>query len=108
MPKTLTPITCRNAKAGDKRREIPDGGCSGLYLVVQPSGAKSWCTRFRFRGAPRKLTLGPFLADGQHGADAEPKLGAPLTLAAARELAARAKREAKGGVDPTAVRRERY
>jgi integrase len=106
MAKTLTAIVCRNARAGTSRREIPDGGCGGLYLVIQPSGAKSWCTRFRFRGAPRKLTLGPFLADGQHGADAAPELDTPLTLAAARELAARAKRQAKGGVDPTAAKRK--
>jgi hypothetical protein len=106
MAKTLTAITCRNARAGAARREIPDGGCGGLYLIVQPSGAKSWCTRFRFRGAPRKLTLGPFLADGQHGADAEPELDTPLTLAAARELATRAKRQARGGVDPTAAKRK--
>ena len=70
MAKALTAITCRNARAGATRREIPDGGCRGLYLVIQPSGHKSWCTRFRFRGAPRKLTLGPFLADGQQGANA--------------------------------------
>ena len=105
MAKALTAITCRNARAGATRREIPDGGCRGLYLVIQPSGHKSWCTRFRFRGAPRKLTLGPFLADGQQGANAAPELDTPLTLAAARELAARAKREAKGGVDPTAQKR---
>ena len=107
MAKALTAISCRNARPGAQRREIPDGGCPGLYLVVQTSGAKSWAARFRFRGAPRKLTLGPYLADGQHGADAEPKLDAPLTLAAARELAARAKREAKGGVDPTFVKRKK-
>jgi integrase len=108
MAKILTALTCRNAKPPTKRDrdEIPDGGCPGLYLIVQKSGHKAFAVRFRFRGVPRKLTLGPFLADGQHGADAEPVLGAPLTLAAARELAARAKRQAKGGVDPTAERRK--
>jgi len=40
-----------------KRREIPDGALPGVYLVVQPSGSKSWATRYRFGGAPRKLTL---------------------------------------------------
>jgi integrase len=107
VAKTLTAISCRNARPGAARREIPDGGCGGLYLVVQPSGAKSWAARFRFRGAPRKLTLGPFLADGQHGTDAEPRLDAPLTLAMARELCARAKREARSGVDPTFVKQKK-
>jgi len=41
-----------------KRLEIPDAGLSGLYLVVQPSGMKSWALRYRFAGKPAKLTLG--------------------------------------------------
>jgi hypothetical protein len=41
MAKTLTAIAVANARAGSKRREIPDGGCRALYLVIQPSGAKS-------------------------------------------------------------------
>ncbi|MCV2871592.1 integrase arm-type DNA-binding domain-containing protein [Defluviimonas sp. WL0050] len=42
----------------EKRQEIPDAGLSGLYLVVQPSGVKSWALRYRFGGKPSKLTLG--------------------------------------------------
>ncbi|MGB7411975.1 MAG: integrase arm-type DNA-binding domain-containing protein [Sphingopyxis granuli] len=42
----------------DKRIEQPDPALSGLYLVVQPSGAKSWALRYRFAGKPAKLTLG--------------------------------------------------
>ena len=34
-------------------------GLPGMYLVVQPSGAKSWAVRYRHGGRPRKLTLGP-------------------------------------------------
>ena len=30
----------------------------GLYLIVQPSGAKSWAVRYRLHGVTRKLTLG--------------------------------------------------
>jgi len=41
-----------------KRLEKPDLAFSGLYLVVQPSGAKSWALRYRFAGKPAKLTLG--------------------------------------------------
>ena len=32
------------------RREIADGLVAGLYLVVQPSGAKSWALRYRLAG----------------------------------------------------------
>jgi integrase len=34
---------------------LPDGG--GLYLVVQPSGAKSWAIRYRRHGRSEKLTV---------------------------------------------------
>jgi integrase len=30
----------------------------GLYLLVQPSGAKSWCVRYRYHGHSRKFTIG--------------------------------------------------
>ncbi|MBI1189016.1 MAG: tyrosine-type recombinase/integrase [Alphaproteobacteria bacterium] len=44
----------------NKRLEIPDGG-SGLYLIVQTSGAKSWAARYRnAAGKPVKLTLGKY------------------------------------------------
>ena len=57
MSTKLTDIAIQNLKAGDMRREVPDPGCAGLYLVVQPSGRKSFAVRYRFAGQPRKLTL---------------------------------------------------
>ena len=56
MPK-LTDVLIRNAKASAARREIPDTLVPGLYLIVQPSGAKSWAVRYRTDGVSRKLTL---------------------------------------------------
>jgi integrase len=56
----LTDISVKNVKAGETRQEIPDGGCKGLYLIVQPSGKKSWAVRYRHEGKPRKLTLDGF------------------------------------------------
>ena len=83
MAKGFTDIAIRNLKAGDVRREIPDPGAHGLYVVVQPSGKKSFAVRYRFGGTPRKLTL--------PGA---------LTLAAARKLASDALYEVAKGNDP--------
>ena len=60
MPKVLTAQTVEKMKAGPTRREIPDARLTGLYLVVQPSGAKSWALRYRYGGKSRKLTLGPW------------------------------------------------
>ena len=58
------PLTARGIEAIESdpiaRREIPDGGAPGLYLVVQPSGAKSWAYRYRPKGKPEKVVLGKF------------------------------------------------
>jgi integrase len=84
----LTDIAIRNLKPAATRREIPDPGARGLYVVVQPSGRKSFAVRYRFLGAPRKLTLTP---------------GIPL--AAARKLAADAMYEVSQGRDPADARK---
>jgi integrase len=85
----LTAISVENAKPKRKggvpvRTEIADRGAPGLFLIVQPSGLKSWAYRYRIRGRSRKLTLG----------------GMDLTLAEARLAAAQARRELELGRDP--------
>src|SRR5262245_56353372 len=86
MAKALTAKTIENIKPTEARREIPDGGCRGLYLVVQPTGRTSWAVRYRFEGKPRKLTLGN------------------LTLAEARRKATEALHELDQGKDPAALK----
>ncbi|CAO3372854.1 tyrosine-type recombinase/integrase [Azospirillum argentinense] len=64
MSKTvLTAKAVEKMKADPTRRlEIPDGIVPGLFLVVQPSGVKSWALRYRVGGGragkTRKHTLG--------------------------------------------------
>jgi integrase len=80
----LTARTVENIKPGNARREIPDGEIRGMYLVVQPSGAKSYVLRYRYAGKPRKLTVGP----------------AEMGLGEARKLAASARAATAAGRDP--------
>jgi integrase len=87
MAKGLTAKSIENLKPGGVRQEIPDGGCRGLYLVVQPSGRKSWAVRYRFQGKPRKLTL-----EGV------------ATLAEARKAATGALHELERGSDPAGLK----
>jgi integrase len=87
LTKTLTAKWIENVEAMHARQEIPDGLLVGLYLVVQPSGAKSFAVRYRYAGQPRKLTLGAFPA---------------LSLETARVLGAKALRAAAEGRDPAA------
>jgi integrase len=89
MARKLTAKAIENFKPGPQRREISDGG-SGLFLILQPSGAKSWALRYRYNGRPTKLTLGPW-----------PLLG----LADARKAAADAQLELSKGSDPAGARK---
>jgi integrase len=50
------------ARSAQERREIPDDFMRGLYLIVQPTGSKSWAVRYRHGGQSRKHTVGPYPA----------------------------------------------
>ena len=82
-------LTVRAVEAmasGTSRREIADALLPGLYLVVQPTGAKSWAVRCRHHGRSRKFTLGRY----------------PLySLAEARGAAIKLLRNISEGRDPT-------
>ena len=90
MAKALTAAAVDRFKANpEKRQEIPDGLLSGLYLVVQPSGAKSWAVRYRYAGKPCKLTVGSYPA---------------FDLAAARREAKEALQQVQLGADPAQIK----
>ena len=73
-------------------------GRRGLYLVIQLTGAKSWAFRFRVNGKSAKLTLGGFDETVRKPVD-KPVVGADLTLAEARKLAAEIDHERAAGTD---------
>jgi integrase len=84
----LTVKSVETAAPSKDRREIPDGYVKGLYLIVQPSGAKSWAVRYRHGGRPRKYTIGNYPLYG---------------LKEARERGIEALRAASEGRDPAAT-----
>jgi integrase len=92
VAKPLTVKAVEAFKPQSARREIPDGLLTGLYLVVQPSGAKSWAVRYRANSTPKKLTLGPWPA---------------LDLVAARDLGRKALVKVAEGRDPGMEKKER-
>jgi integrase len=95
--KLTTAAVLKFAPKGE-RREIGDA-TPGLVLVVQPSGSKSWAMRFRRPdGRSAKLTLGVLDTSDRETLD-DPKLGGPLTLGMARELANQINRQRARGID---------
>ena len=86
----LTDIQIKKLALSKVRKEVPDGKVSGLYLVAQPSGAKSWAVRYRIAGQPKKLTLGPYPT---------------IDLATARKRAQEAIGDVAGGKDPASEKK---
>lgn len=81
----LTAATVDKMQPTDKRQEIPDTLCTGLYFVVQPTGKKGWQVRYRHSGTHRRMTLGAYPV---------------LSLADARQRARDALAAASEGRDP--------
>jgi integrase len=85
---SLTDVSIRNAKAGDKAVKLFDE--RGLYLEISPSGGKWWRLKYRFEGKEKRLSLGVY-----------PDVG----LKEARERRDAARKLVADGVDPSENRK---
>lgn len=56
----LTDRACKAASAADKNQKLFDG--EGLFLLITPTGFKSWRLKYRFGGKEKQLTFGPYPA----------------------------------------------
>jgi integrase len=104
MP-NLTAVAVKNAKSG----RHADG--DGLYLLVKPTGAKSWLLRIQVDGKRRDIGLGTAdTSPRAAGKGEDSPIDIPilhrklLTLAEAREKASMLRAAAKAGLDPIAER----
>ncbi|HEV2607453.1 MAG TPA: integrase arm-type DNA-binding domain-containing protein, partial [Xanthomonadaceae bacterium] len=95
----LSATAIRNAKPGDKPRKLPDGG--GLYLLLNPNGARWWRLKYRHGGKEKLLSLGTYpdtsLADARAKRDEARKL-----LAAGVDPSEHRKAERIAGADRAA------
>src|SRR5262249_28218811 len=80
---TLTPLSVQNEKPGAKDKHIPDRKAAGLYLLVRPTGHKSYYKMARYDGHQFKTTF-PIT----------------MTLAAVRKAAAQLDFDIANGIDP--------
>jgi integrase len=106
MPK-LTTKTIESEKLAPGR--YADGG--GLYMLVKPTGAKSWVLRIQHNGKRRDIGLGsvdttPLRLKSYVADDLTLEEKKRLTLAEARELAVRMSNAIKAGRDPVAERQK--
>jgi integrase len=107
VARKLTAAAVERFKPTGKRRWIRDGGAQSLFLVIQASGHRSWVMRFRRPdGKPAKIVLGPVDLSGRE-LKGEPEIGMPLSLPAARQLAARIHRDRARGQDVVADHKAR-
>lgn len=83
MARAVNRLTARKVQTETKPGRHADGG--GLYLVVDPSGAKRWAVLITIRGRRRELGIGSLSV---------------YTLAEAREEAEKIKRAVARGEDP--------
>lgn len=89
MPRVVPPLTStqiKNARPSAKATTVFDGVETGLHLLIQPNGTKTFRLKIQIDGKDRRLTLGTF---------------PDMSLAEAREEAGKTKKQVKQGVDPT-------
>ena len=91
----LTVKRVQSAKAG----RHSDG--KGLYLLVKPSGSKSWVLRVQHRGKRQDFGLGSVATESIEAAIPLHKRRS-LTLAEARDKARIGRELAKAGINPSA------
>jgi len=84
----LTDRQIRETVPGAKPIKLNDG--DGLYLLVQPNGARWWRMRFSVHGVERQLSLGVYPV---------------ISLKRARERREDMRRQVAEGMDPSAVRK---
>jgi integrase len=96
------PLTVKQVQSAKSGRHS-DG--KGLYLLVKPSGSKSWVLRVQHRGRRQDFGLGSVAPESIEAAIPLHKRRS-LTLAEAREKARIGRELAKAGINPSAEWRQ--
>ncbi|WP_260599895.1 Arm DNA-binding domain-containing protein [Sphingomonas endolithica] len=85
----LTDTQAKKARGAEKPYKLTDGG--GLFLLVSPTGNRSWRMKYRFGGKEKLLTFGTY---------------AHVSLIKAREERERAKVILREGRDPSVEKKQ--
>jgi hypothetical protein len=85
----LTDVQIKKAKGAEKPYKLSDSG--GLFLLVSPTGNRSWRLKYRFGGKEKLLTFGSY---------------PDVSLIRAREDRERAKATLRAGRDPAVEKKQ--
>ncbi|RDI03939.1 integrase [Caldimonas thermodepolymerans] len=104
----LTDTSLKALKPQAKAYKVTDGG--GMYVVVSPSGTKTFRYDYRLDGKRETLTVGRYEPGTANRTDSELKAldyGAVVSLKDARALRDRARRSVEAGVSPSKAKVEK-
>ena len=101
----LTEAKLRELQPGERVYKISDGG-NGLYVVVSPSGSRSFRYDYRLSGRRETLTIGRHEPVARHAQRSHLAYGMDVTLEEARLLLARARVDVSSGRSPARAKVE--
>lgn len=101
----LTEAKLRELQPGERAYKVSDGG-NGLYVVVSPSGSRSFRYDYRLGGRRETLTIGRHEPVARHAQRSHLAYGMDVTLEEARLLLARARVEVSSGRSPARAKVE--
>lgn len=101
----LTEAKLRELPPGERAYKVSDGG-NGLYVVVSPSGSKSFRYDYRLSGRRETLTIGRHEPIARHAQRSHLAYGMDVTLEEARLLLARARVDVSSGRSPARAKVE--
>ncbi len=101
----LTEAKLRELPPGERAYKVSDGG-NGLYVVVSPSGSRSFRYDYRLSGRRETLTIGRHEPVARHAQRSHLAYGMDVTLEEARLLLARARVDVSSGRSPARAKVE--
>ena len=101
----LTEARLRELQPGERTYKVSDGG-NGLYVVVSPSGSRSFRYDYRLSGRRETLTIGRHEPVARHVQRSHLAYGMDVTLEEARLLLARARVDVSSGRSPARAKVE--
>lgn len=101
----LTEARLRELQPGERAYKVSDGG-NGLYVVVSPSGSRSFRYDYRLSGRRETLTIGRHEPVALHAQRSHLAYGMDVTLEEARLLLARARVDVSSGRSPARAKVE--